>query len=205
MESKSFNLFEQQSKLREILADTKTDTFYILNISDRPDRNNKATRELHPVHLTVSVDGESRIIRIPPSWVPIDAGMQAPKKVIAASGEFQRALTAGAILVLDDETGRKIISADQDSINEYSRIMAVAQNVNGAGAGWQSYNNSETEAAEDPWANVTPSVKVNVQEFEENNISESEFRSFMRREERSISALDRRYITEKLPNINISL
>jgi hypothetical protein len=205
MESKSFNLYEQQTKVREILKDDSSDSFFILNVSDRPDRNQKATRELAMVLFAVTVDGESRIIRVPPSWVPIDAGMQAPKKVIAASGEFQRALTAGAIVVLDDETGRRIISADTESRDEYAKVMAIAQNVNGSGQGYQSYNQSESEAADDPWANVSASVKVNVQEVEANNMSEVEFRSFLRREARSISALDKKYISDKLPTLNITV
>lgn len=203
MEVRSFNLIEQQGLVRNILADETTESFFLLNNSDRPDRNHKATRELGTVSFTIIKDGQSRIIRVPPSWVPIDASMQAPKKDIAASAEFQRAFTSGAVMVLDHDTGIRIIKADMDSQREYERVMSLAQNINGVGDGFQAYDANDKKDVDDPWANVNQNVKVNVSEVVANAMNESEFRSFMRREARSISTLDKKYISEHLPDFQL--
>jgi hypothetical protein len=201
MEAKSFNLITQQDTIAAIVADEKSTSFFILNNSDKPDRNNQSTREQGPILLTVTHEGKSMLVRIPVSWVPVDVALQAPKKAIASSAEFQRALASGSIIVLSHDEGRNIINADQDSRDEYARVMAIAQGVNGAGEGYQAAS-GQREEADDPWANVSPSVKVNVEEVTNSTMSMNEFRSFMRREARSISALDKKYIAEKLPDLN---
>lgn len=202
MESKSFNLLEQQELIRGLADDDKNPTFFILNNSDRPDRNGKPTRDQGMILFTVVSNGQSRVVRVPVSWVPVDASQQAPKKDIINSAEFQRALSSGAIIVMSHDQGRRLIVADTDSQQEYERVMAVAQGVNGAGD-YQGVNGEQAAPSEDVWANVSQEVKLHVEEFQTGAMGEAEFRSFMRRSARSISPLDRRYIAEKLPELNI--
>jgi hypothetical protein len=203
MEAKSFSLFEQQELIRKMVDNDENPTFFILNNSDRPDRNGKPTKGQGMILFSVMTGGQSRVVRVPVSWVPIDATQQAPKKAIVESAEFQRALSSGAIIVMSHDQGRKVIVGDNDSKAEYERIMAIAQGVNGAGD-YQGVNGDQNEPAEDMWANVTPEVKLNVEEMQNGTMQETEFRSFLRRSARSISALDRKYISDKLPEFNFS-
>lgn len=204
MESKSFNLYNQQELVRGIAANEDNPTFFILNNSERPDRNNKATREPGMVIFNVVGENrESRAIRIPVSWVPVDAATQASKAAITQSAEFQRALSSGAIMVLSHDDGRRIIQSDQESEDEYARVMAIAQGVNGPmDSGYGGVNGGDRQAPEDPWANVSQEVRLNVDDVREGAMSMPQFKSFMRRSERSISALDRKYISEMLPELN---
>lgn len=203
MESRSFNLFEQQTLVRMIAEDDINSTFFILNNSERPDRDNRPTRDPGMVIFNVMEAGQSRAIRVPVSWVPIDAATQASKKAIVSSAEFQRALSAGAIMVFSHDDGRKIIQSDQDSKDEYARVMAIAQGVNGpVESGYGGINGGDRSQPADPWANVSQQVRLNVDDVLEGAMSLGQFKSFMRRAERSISALDRQYISEKLPALN---
>lgn len=197
MESASFNLFEQQTLVRKIVDDEANPSFFILNNAD-----SHPNRGPGMVVFNVMENGQSRAIRVPISWVPIDAATQASKKAIVSSAEFQRALSAGAIMVFSHDEGRKIIGADEDSKAEYSRVMAIAQGVNGPAESDYSGINGESNAPEDPWINVSPMVKNAVDDVIHGNMTVAQFKSAMRRSARSVSALDRKYIDEKLPNHN---
>lgn len=194
------NLIDQQRKVESILKD-ESSSFFVLNYSDLPNKSGVSTQEAAPIVMTVMVDGQARLIRIPYSWVPVDLGLQAPKRAIRDSVEFQRCLTSRAIVVLTQEEAEKIITADEVNSQEYGRVMAVAQRVNGA----DQYNygsNSRMEEPEDPWKMVSNEAKLQVEQFEENIITESDFRNYLLRSKRSLSALDRQYIADKLPDFN---
>ncbi len=203
MESRSFNLFEQQDLVRKIAEDDNNPSFFILNNSERPDHSGKPTRDPGMVIFNVIENGQSRAIRIPVSWVPVDAATQATKKAIVGSAEFNRALSAGAIMILTQDEGKRIITADSESQDEYSRVMAIAQGVNGpTDSGFGGVNGSDRGPVEDPWANVSQEVRLNVEDVIEGVMTAAQFKSFMRRADRSISALDRSYIAEKIPTLN---
>jgi len=124
MESRSFNIIDQQKLLSDILSDDEDKSLFVLNNTDRPDRNGKPTRSAGVLLMSALVNGESRAIRIPVSWVPVDLSVQAPRKAITESAEFNRALASQAIMIMTREQALKLIRGDQASMDEYDRAMA---------------------------------------------------------------------------------
>ena len=204
MEVKSFDLIQQQGVVQKIINDKENSSFFVLNNTDRPTQG-RSTKQAGTLLISVKVEGDARIVRIPVSWVPIDVSAQAPKEYIGKSAEFLRALSLGTIMVLTHAEAHKIINADSDSKLEYARIMAIAQGVNGADEAAGSNNKDGAEAVFDPWANVSQEVRLNVEELNNETMSENEFRSFVRRSERSISPLDRKYIVAQAPDVAAKL
>lgn len=206
MEAKSFNLLEQQDVVRKIADDPENRSFFILNTTDKPNKSGKATRDPGTLLFTVMAPGGAKVVRVPVSWVPVDASQQATKQQIVDSAEFQRALSSGSIMIMTDRQGRSIIEADAASGEEYSKVMAKALQVNGSEDSFGYTDNTDrTEDGElDPWANVSAEVKINVEEMQEGAMDEAQFASFLRRSARSISDLDHKYIAEKLPSLSSS-
>lgn len=201
MESRSFNIIDQQKLLSDILSDDEDKSLFVLNNTDRPDRNGKPTRSAGVLLMSALVNGESRAIRIPVSWVPVDLSVQAPRKAITESAEFNRALASQAIMIMTREQALKLIRGDQASMEEYDRAMAISQGINGAAdVAYHGVNGTDVNEEEDPWENVDVGLRALVEDLTAGgNTTKVDIMSYMRRNERSMSPLDRKYMEEKMP------
>lgn len=201
MESRSFNIIDQQKLLSDILSDDEDKSLFVLNNTDRPDRNGKPTRSAGVLLMSALVNGESRAIRIPVSWVPVDLSVQAPRKAITESAEFNRALASQAIMIMTREQALKLIRGDQASMDEYDRAMAISQGINGAAdVAYHGVNGTDVNEEEDPWENVDVGLRALVEDLTAGgNTTKVDIMSYMRRNERSMSPLDRKYMEEKMP------
>ncbi len=192
------DLLSQSKKVEAIVKNEESSSFFVLNYSDVPDSRTKQAKSQGLIAMTVMVDNQARMVRVPHSWVPIDLGLQAPKIRIKESAEFQRALAAKALIVLTDEEAHAIINNDDMSRQEYSRIMAVAMRVNGDDDGYYGAM-GEAKTPDDPWSGVNEEIKLKVEQLETSMITEDDMRMYLRRNSRSVTNLDRQYITDKLP------
>jgi hypothetical protein len=142
------------------------------------------------VIFNVAIDAtDRRMVRVPPTWIPINIGMQLPKDKILASADFLDCLNRRALIGVLTKDADDIFANDEDARMEADR---VAQDMGGGG----QFAEMELEASSSEDA-VDPELNLRIVEtLSRDDMSESQEYGVVRGlvEEGSLKAKDYNYI-----------
>jgi hypothetical protein len=161
---------------------------YVLN-------NSANARHKSPGVVIVNVPlsgNDTRIIRVPNTWVPVNIGLQLPKNKILESADFLQALNDRTLLGVLVKDAEAIFDEDPEAKEEWHR---VAQNLMGGGSIEEQMGmvSGESEDAIDPDLNSAMVEAVN-----RDDIDEGELYSIIRNQAESglLKTKDFKYIID---------
>lgn len=74
------------------------------------------------VTISIDVNGKTKAVKIPKTWVPIDLSLQIPTSYVKNSPDFRRALTLGLIEEMDSEKVKIFFANDSEAKEELKKV-----------------------------------------------------------------------------------
>ena len=167
--------------------------------NNTPKLNNRFKNSV--VHMVVSTGGSGTdkvVVRVPPTWVPINIGMQAPKRAIFDSPEFLRSVNNNFIRLISNEDAKQFFSADPDAQAEFDSQMNKLNNTapdrTNTPDPVKNLENMDLTDGQIEDADINPKVIVAVGRVNDNSLTTAEFTSMLRSQEGDLTRKDYDYI-----------
>lgn len=166
------------------LEKTPTGPVWVTNVTEGADRSIIVLAVPRP--NGTGVDS----VKIPVTWIPIDLTGQVPKRQLMQSSDFRRAVTGGALMLMEEEAADKI-RKEPGARAEITRLQAEERSVTSASAKLTA-GTTELEAQAGTVSARVQQFMVNMEEAKDQSASLNTLRSMGRLQEaelRAVSAL----------------
>lgn len=76
------------------------------------------------VHLIVPVGNDKLTVKIPSTWIPINIGLQVPKKAIVESSDFLRGINLRFLHPITSKEAKEFFDSNPDARIEYDNVIS---------------------------------------------------------------------------------
>jgi hypothetical protein len=162
------------------------------------------------IHLLVTMGNEKTLVRIPTTWVPVNIGLQAPKKALFESPDFLKAINNGYIKPITNKEAMEFYKDNEEAAAEYDmanskmsrtapdRDTAEDKEVAKPSGFVQDLNAGEIEETD-----LNPKIIQAVAKIKSGEIKEVEFSSILRNSQHDLTDEDMEYVMANVSEPNI--
>jgi hypothetical protein len=156
------------------------------------------------IHLVIKVGDERTLVKIPTTWIPLNIGLQAPKKAIFESPDFLRAINNGYIRPITNKEAQTFYQENDEASAEYDLVNAKMNKTGmkdddddgmdeGAKTKPRDFQQSISDGEIEETA-LNPKIIQAVGKFTAGEIKDSEFNSIVRNIQAELTDEDLEYV-----------
>lgn len=171
------------------------------------------------VHLIVPVGSEKVTVKIPSTWIPVNIGLQAPKKAILEAADFLRGVNMDFLQPITNKKAKEFFEGNADAGAEYDSVISKMRKRSSKDMTINNQNNQnvnvpntnipaplETGNVED--IEASPRIIQAVFKYTENDINETEFVGVLRKEmpleDKDVAYVMKNVNSKKIHNILVN-